>query len=288
MQEPIQNNSVVRQATLRDKSHIAALLYFESYVHRHLDWYQTLDWFDYQPFLVHSVMKKIRSILVCPPTIPENTWIRAFACRSNDRPIEEFKILWEHAKQVLWEEMHIPVVAAIPFYQWFKTCLIETNFEITNEIVMMQWTDIKIDTPRQKDIQIRVMTQEDLLAVSDLDKQAFEPLWQISPNSLSIAFGNAILPTVAIKDNRIVAYQITTHNGSAVHLARLATLPEYQGHGIGYAMMYDAIEMVRKNQCSAFTLNTQNVNQHSLSLYKRVGFSQTGESYPVMTYNLEN
>lgn len=278
---------IVRQATMRDKSHIATMLYFESYVHRHLDWYQTLDWFEFRPFLVHSLLKRIRSILVCPPTIPENTWIRAFACRSNEIPIKEWNILWAHAQAQLKEEMHIPVVAAIPFYRWFRECVEQSDFERLNEIVMMQWTDKKLDTPRAKGIKIRVMTSEDLPIVQALDKQAFEPLWQISANSLSIAFGNAILPTVAIKDGKIVAYQISTHNGAAVHLARLATLPEYQGRGIGYAMLHDTIQMVRKNRCTAFTLNTQNVNKQSLKLYRRVGFAQTGESYPVMVKYLQ-
>lgn len=281
MHDEISTNSIVRQATQRDKSHIATLLFFESYVHRHLDWYQTLDWFEHRPFLVHSLYKKIRSILVCPPTIPQNTWIRAFACRSNDNPIKEWDILWNEAKTILENEMEIPLVAVIPFHNWFKECVSQSGFEFINDIVMMQWTDKKIAKPSQKDIKIRVMTSKDLHDVYQLDQKAFDPLWQISNNSLEIAFGNAILPTVSILDEKIVGYQISTHNGAAVHLARLATLPEHQGKGIGYAMLYDAIQVIRKNRCTAFTVNTQHLNKNSLKLYQNVGFSQTGETYPV-------
>ena len=42
----------VRPAVPQDQHQIANLMFFESHVHRHLDWRSPLDWLGYQPYLI--------------------------------------------------------------------------------------------------------------------------------------------------------------------------------------------------------------------------------------------
>jgi ribosomal-protein-alanine N-acetyltransferase len=79
----------------------------------------------------------------------------------------------------------------------------------------------------------------------------------------------------------VIGYQLSTRNSLGVHLARLAVRPAVQGKGVGYALVADLIQQVRRRGISHLTVNTQSDNATSLALYQRMGFRETGERYPV-------
>jgi len=91
---------------------------------------------------------------------------------------------------------------------------------------------------------------------------------------------------VAQINNETVGYQISTRNSFGVHLARLAVLPQQQGHGVGYYLVQDLLNKTRLAGLYRLTVNTQNDNQASLALYQKMGFVLTGERYTVFTYQL--
>ncbi|MFN3492474.1 MAG: GNAT family N-acetyltransferase, partial [Anaerolineales bacterium] len=69
------------------------------------------------------------------------------------------------------------------------------------------------------------------------------------------------------------------------HLARLAVRPEAQGRGVASALVSHLIQNLNSNQNGNLSVNTQEDNFASLALYKKLGFSKTGEYFPVLIYN---
>jgi ribosomal protein S18 acetylase RimI-like enzyme len=123
-----------------------------------------------------------------------------------------------------------------------------------------------------------------LPAVAALDAAAFKPLWQNSQVSLQMAFTQAGLATVIEDQGSLIAYQISTINPFGMHLARLAVSPDHQSRGLGYVLGQDLLQYALNNVSGRVTVNTQADNKPSLSLYKKLGFSLTGEQYPVYVF----
>jgi ribosomal-protein-alanine N-acetyltransferase len=71
------------------------------------------------------------------------------------------------------------------------------------------------------------------------------------------------------------------------HLARLAVHPEFQGRGIGHALLHDLLVRFQERGAMRVTVNTQDNNHASLRLYRKAHFHLTGESYPVYEYPLD-
>jgi ribosomal protein S18 acetylase RimI-like enzyme len=95
---------------------------------------------------------------------------------------------------------------------------------------------------------------------------------------LELAMASADYLTVAELDGQIVGYQLTTASAGGGHLGRLAVLPNCQGRGLGTALEGQGAQQV--------TVNTQDTNMASLSLYQRLGFKLTGEAFPVYQLRL--
>jgi len=89
---------------------------------------------------------------------------------------------------------------------------------------------------------------------------------------------------VAEREGQIIGYQVSTPTTRGGHLARLATLPQFQGQGIGYALVRDALSRFTQRGAQTITVNTQKNNLSSLALYRKAGFTPTGEEYPVYQY----
>lgn len=274
----------VRVAQPGDHSRLSNLLYFESYVHRHLDWRTPLDWLGVPEYWVAERNGLINAALACPPD-PENiAWIRLFV-RANTIPAEEaWNGLWETARRTL-AERHGLIVAAIVIHDWFQQLLGNSGFTEQQQIVLLEHNSASYPERRiSEDVLIRQMASEDLPQVAELDARSFGPLWRNSLPSLRRAFSQAGPATVALSGGQIIGYQISTKNTFGVHLARLAVDPAFQGRRVGYALTQDLLRQIYRMGILRLTVNTQNDNAASLALYQRIGFVLTGEHYPVLTY----
>ena len=68
--------------------------------------------------------------------------------------------------------------------------------------------------------------------------------------------------------------------------ARLAVDPASQGQGLATALVGDVLrEFVRRGQ-DRLTVNTQEDNGRSRRLYRRLGFRETGDIFPVYQIDL--
>ena len=277
-----------RLAGADDYSRLAKLVHLETvYVHRHLDWRAPLDWIGDNPFLVLEQEDEIIAALACPVDPPGVAWVRLFAVVSGYSLEQAWHELWSEAYHHLKQIESVISVAALPLRPWFQSLLESSFFRETNRVVMLSWTRRALPVfEREPGLSIRPLNWDDLPAVHSLDQSAFTPIWQNSQTCLELAYLQAAVATVAEVDGRMVGYQISTATPMGGHLARLAVLPKSQEHGIGTALVADLLSQFARRGILKVTVNTQHNNLPSLSLYQKLGFSLTGEEYPVFQINL--
>jgi ribosomal protein S18 acetylase RimI-like enzyme len=280
----IKINSSVRQANAEDQGQLANLIHFETLVHRHLDWRPPLEWIGYEPYLVLEKDKRLVAALACPPDPPSVAWIRLFVALEEVKMIEAWSQLWSRALEILSTDANIQV-AAIPLQVWFQRLLKSSQFQPIGDVVMLIWDSGEIPTAKPSpEISIRPMSLDDLPTVEAIDRSAFGSLWHNSRHSLEYAFRQATIATVADYDGALVGYQISTAMQMGGHLARLATDPQYHRQGFGYALLRDLLVQFKQRGAQRITVNTQEENLASISLYQSAGFMRTGETYPVFQY----
>ncbi|MFZ5821409.1 MAG: GNAT family N-acetyltransferase [Chloroflexota bacterium] len=276
----------VRPAVLEDHRHIADLLFFESHVHRHLDWRAPLEWLGCPDFWVLEENGYPLAALACPQGPPGVAWVRLFVHAARVRLEEAWNALW-HTAQTDIARQGGAVVAVIAMQTWLDTLLPRNGFMHTQDIVMLEWNRwspaISIPQPRAD---IRPMTPDDLPRVAALDAAAFSPLWQNPLDALSKALAQAQVATVMEDGRGLAGYQISTANPFGAHLARLAVRPDAQGAGLGSAIVLDLIQRLKKKGSARLTVNTQSDNHASLALYRKLGFRRTGEQYSVYYFDV--
>jgi ribosomal protein S18 acetylase RimI-like enzyme len=276
--------TIIHEAKLEDRQRIANLIHFEILVHRHLDWRSPLDWIDHPPYLLAEQGNKLIAALACPPNPPTVAWIRLFAVSGEVSPENIWEHLWSAALSKLNESNNI-TVAAIPLQDWFQKLLQNSGFILSNKVVMLIWDG---DLPPERSLSgliFRPMNIDDLPSIEMLDGLSFGPIWHNSLDSLELAFRQAIFATVAEFDEKIIGYMISTSNNLGGHLARLAIHPQHQKQGIGYCLLRDTLEQFKRRGAHKVTVNTQEDNVISLSLYQKFGFKRTKEDFPVYIYS---
>jgi ribosomal-protein-alanine N-acetyltransferase len=172
-------------------------------------------------------------------------------------------------------------------HKWFEDLLINSAFEWTHSITMLNWENQALgEAPIHSSVNVRPMTLDDLVTVQKVDEASFTPIWQNSLPYLELAFRQAAIASIAEKDGRLVGYQISTTTQVGGHLARLAVDPQLQGQGIGRLLLHDLLAQFIGRGANNVTVNTQKDNIASLSLYRRMGFKLSGEEYPVYQMDL--
>jgi ribosomal protein S18 acetylase RimI-like enzyme len=268
----------VRLAQAEDRNRLANLIHFSTWVHRHLDWRPPLDWIGYQPYLIAERDGQVLAAMACPPDPPEAAWMRLFAVTADFSISDAWDLFWPAVHEYLWGI----TIAAIPLQSWFSQQLNAAKFDQTHRVAMLTWENTSLPPESiVPDCLLRIMNFDDLESVKELDKVAFDPIWQQSMDMLKIAFHQAAVATVAEDDQGLIGYQISTAGSGGGHLARLAVHPRVQGEGVGYSLVRDMLVQFYRRGALKVSVNTQLDNHASLALYQKAGFHQTGEVYPV-------
>ncbi len=272
----------IRPAGPQDHSALVRFLNHEPDVHRHLDWRTPLEWLGTQPFLLATHEQTIQAALACPTDPPGIAWIRLFAAHGHLEPEAYFKMLMAVAREDLDRREPGSRVVAIGLQPWFQNILDASRFENRQNIVVLEWSSIlPPEVAPAVAIQIRPMEVADLPAVQVVDQTAFEPVWANSLETLTLAFHQSAWSTVAVHENQVIGYQISTSIPLSGHLARLAVVPELQHGRIAYALVREMLQHFKQHSAWRVTVNTQDNNLASLALYQRIGFRRTGETFPV-------
>jgi ribosomal-protein-alanine N-acetyltransferase len=276
----------VRPAVIADHRQISDLIFYESRVHRHLDWRAPLDWLGSKNYWVLEDERRITAALACPQDPPGIAWLRLFVHASHLSGPEAWSPLWEAVRTEI-QSQGGATVGVISLYGWLQEILQENNFQLKQNIIMLEWFNQSVAlSPMPGGVTIRGMIADDLGQAVETDASAFMPLWRNSYDALQKALSQALSATVAEKDGQIIGYQLSTPNPLGAHLARLAVRKEAQGQGIGRALLTDLFIQMRKRGLGRLSVNTQNDNAISLELYQKTGFMRTGEQFPVFIYEL--
>jgi ribosomal protein S18 acetylase RimI-like enzyme len=277
--------SLVRPADLSDHQQLSNLIFFETHLHRHLDWRSPLEWLGAPFYWALEEGRHITAALACPTEAVGIAWIRLFVYSGHWSADHAWNLLWPTAQAEI-AQAGGATVAAIAIQTWFQQLLAANGFENRQQIVMLEWRYQPWAAHESDGIRIRRMTESDLPAVERTDNASFHPLWQNPLETLERAYKQALFATVAEAESGIVGYQLTTGSGQRAHLARLAVNPDMQGHGVGRTLLTDLFTKLMRNSITRLTVNTQSDNNTSLSLYQKMGFVRTGEQYPVYTFNV--
>ena len=282
-------NTLVRPADPKDHQQLSNLIFFESRLHRHLDWRSPLEWLGAPFYWALEEDAQITAALACPTEREGIAWVRLFVYTGRWTAEGAWSMLWATARQEIARAGGANV-AAIAIQPWFQDVLTVSGFENRQQIVMLEWryqsSFLQAGAAPASRIRIRRMTESDLPEVEKTDAASFGPLWQNPLETIRKAFAQALYVTVAENEQGIVGYQLSTGGGQRAHLARLAVHPAAQGKGAGRALLSDLFRYVTYAGISRLSVNTQSDNQVSLSLYQRMGFLRTGEEYPVYTLDV--
>ncbi len=269
-----------RPATAADQPAVAALTRFEDRVHVHLDWKSAEDWLGAQPFWVAERGPRLVGALACPPAPPDTAWVRVFALQGNGPADEVWELLWPKVRQAL-EAASVAQIAGLSLDGWIDTLYLDSGYKHTHSVVVL--TRPAGPAPRQAEVaaRLRPATAADHETIIAVDTAAFQPPWQISADIARKALTQACALSVAEVDRQIVGYQLSTPTAAGAHLARLAVRPEWQGRGLGAALVANMIETCTRQGARELSVNTQDNNTASLTVYQRLGFRLNGASYPV-------
>ena len=276
----------VRPAVPQDQHQIANLMFFESHVHRHLDWRAPLEWLGFPYYWVVEDDGNVLAALACPQEPAEVAWVRLFA-HARQLPLDDaWTVLWKAAQKDIGQQGGA-TVALISMHQWLSNLLIRNDFTHNQDIIMLEWKGTDVPGPVPVDgVTVREMHTDDLPAVAVLDASAFMPLWQNPLDALEKALPQATSATVVEDAQGLIGYQISTANPFGAHLARLAVRPDAQRKGLGSLIVTDLIRRLMDKGIARLTVNTQSDNLASLALYKKRGFVLTGEKFPVYCFSV--
>ncbi len=177
-------------------------------------------------------------------------------------------------------------ITHIGYDEWLVDGLGERGFEICEWIVNFErfgsWPKAIVGMPAL----VRTAHLHDLPAILALDNLVFGQLWRKTEINFSEALARAVSFVVAELEGKIVGYEWCEIYRKHAHLARIAVHPDYQGHGIGAQLLYQAIVDSLSRNVNLITLNTQKNNVRSHALYQRFDFVKTGQRTPVLCKNI--
>jgi len=278
-------NSLVRPANIADHQKLSNLIFFESRLHRHLDWRSPLEWLGAPFYWALDDGLQITAAFACPMEAAGIAWVRLFVHAGSWSAENAWNALWQTARE---EVAHAggARVAVIAMQPWFQQILAASNFKNIQQIVMLEWQYQPWAGSEAQGIHVRRMLETDIPDVEKTDIASFDPLWQNSLETLHRAYAQSLIATVAENDTGIIGYQLSTGGGHRAHLARLAVNSSMQGRGVGRALLGDLFSKLVNNGMYHLSVNTQSDNAVSLSLYQKMGFIRTGEQYPVYVFDV--
>lgn len=293
--DPILNRHV-RRADRGDAAAVQRLLRLGTYVHVHVDWRLPGSWLDRDGFFIfgrdetgddmsdgEKGSNEWIACLAVAAEPPPTAWVRVAAVES----VAGFAMMEALFNRVL-DELH-PDVDEIAWFltdYWPLQWLERLGFAQVSDVIAYRAEELSVPSfVAPPDLVIRPLLIEDIPALESIEAAAFEPRWRHSADDLYLAWRHSICFTVATQNEKPVAFQFSTGgDGANAHLSRMTVHPNYQGKGIGAALLANAFENYRSQKITTVTLNTQSDNSASRRLYERFGFRPTGFSYPVWSY----
>jgi ribosomal-protein-alanine N-acetyltransferase len=266
---------------------IRDLLFHNDRVHTHLDWHETDAWIESQDAILRLAWHKGHLVGLMGLSAPLNRacWIRLAAVEDSFYdPEGVLCALWDDLIRQLYGQ--IEIVALLAVHDWITHYVPTLGFAYGEDIITLARSGYELPPPLPDAPTIRPAEMRDLPAMAAVDQTAFAPPWQLSQEEIRQAYRISSSCTVAVKDDAIVGYQLSTLYFDGAHLARLAVLPQAQGSGVGGALLGDLLRRFFRRGVYSMTVNTQSSNYRSRRLYTRFGFRPNGFDLPYWSTHL--
>lgn len=183
----------------------------------------------------------------------------------------------------------VNLVIAYAAKPWMEIPLARSGFRVVEHIVNYERAyNILSPLPRLRDVTLRYAQADDVAAISDVDKAAFSPLWQMASGDLIEMLVTSEYFIVAEQRGRVVGYVCANVHRRTGQIYRLAVHPDVQGRGIGRLLLTDALTYCRRAGAEHIVLNTQESNVIADRLYRRFGFRPMVPRVPVMVAEIDD
>ena len=279
-------------APLHPRQRMAVLEFFErqTRTHQHLNWRAARDWMADEPERVFLAQDRHGMLGVLAFSMPQDNlvWLKLLAI-ANRASRDLAGHLLEYGQKSLMSE-GVRAIYALEMTGWFANTLQIAGFEAIDELLHLKRPP-NVPINEQPQMMIQAVSHNDLAIVIEIDHAAFPPPWQMESVELQSAFYYSSHFTLACqsaspdadRQKAFMGYQLSATYPDGVHLARLATHPDWQGRGVGRQLL---LNLIYNSTGYPITVNTQATNHSSRRLYERMGFRQTALRTPVWRLNL--
>lgn len=266
----------------RYRQPVLDLLFHHTRVHQHLDWQEVSDWLDSEQFTMRLRWEneQLMALMATAAPLQQTTWVRLAALRDNISGQVMLGELWHELSGVLRAE-GVHTAGVLVTNEWFSRYLPGLGFHYEEHVITLQRSGHFLPDGPLHPVEIRSALYDDLASMCAVDNAAFKPSWQLSLSDLRYAYRISALCTVAVWQNAIIGYQLSTQYRANGHLARLAVSPIMQGQGVGAALVNDMVRRFWEREVDVVTVNTQASNYRSQQLYLHYGFRRNGYDLPV-------
>ena len=298
----------IRMAERGDAWEIARLLRNGRFLHAHPDWYEPNDWIGEAGFVLlpeeeavgvvkrplFGTSPRLQACLAVVADPMPAAWVRVMAVRGEGDLGEIGDRLWAAARAQL-EGSAISEIGWLLTDEWPLPFLPRWGFSPAYEIETYTKEDVEIPSIRPlPSVQILPAKREDMAALTVMETAVFDPLWQSSAQALARALPLSLSFDVAWHEDRPIGYQISNRSGMGAHLARITVAAEWQGRGVGAALMAEGIRGYQRAGLHWVSLNTQLDspasrgldNSAAQKLYAKFGFRETAVRYPIWTMQM--
>lgn len=156
-----------------------------------------------------------------------------------------------------------------------------TGFEDFAALDVMERPLVAERPPDPKDV--RMVQAPDWDEILDIDQESFDGFWGMSRLGLTEAHetNRSTALFVVGQDHRLAGYAIVGAQWGTVYLHRIAVRPDESGHGLGGALLARSINWGVGTGSRTMVLNVRPENSRAKSLYRRLGFTDTGTALRV-------
>jgi ribosomal protein S18 acetylase RimI-like enzyme len=284
---------MIRAAEQSDAALLTRLLRETIYQHIHPDWRLPVDLLGDPGFLLlyeedetDRRQQSLLAALAITADPPPTAWVRVAIARQDQPPGDRLALLWERLLPTL-TAAGIIQVGWFAVEKWAEEWLPRLGFQVGYQVETYKKAGLALpDLSWPQGVEIRPAEESDLPAVAALDEAAFEPLWRYSAAGLTRAWQSALSFDLAFYDGRLAGFQFSEQYDNVAHLSRMAVHPDFQGQGIGRALLRHTLEGYRAHNVELATLNTQADNWPSKKLYRKFAFQPAPPSFAVWVCNL--
>jgi len=123
---------------------------------------------------------------------------------------------------------------------------------------------------------IRRMTVEDVPAVAELDRISFSLPWTERSFQFEVSSNPASRCWVAEQGGQIIGVVVAWLLLDEVHIATIATRPEFRRQGIAQALLAHVLKLGAKDGALSSFLEVRASNVAAQAMYHKFGYEETG------------